>query len=1049
LVDEVHDIQPTDGDSMFLLTWSNPSLPYLQKQVSINVPPGAVVSNQASLIFTGKGAPNYGKVQQENLMRLLENFASNVEPANATVGQIWYDTSSGVMKVCTSSPPVTTARTWKAVGGMQVTEVGAAPPSPATLGDTWFSKTGSASGTLYVYTGVGRYPQIQWDSTGYYPPANTTTLAVKLNTSTFAGAVGSNMSEAYISGYTGASPADVNGSIIDSRTGTAITIPRGALWTNFPNDGFLVWDESGGALMTSTGDAASRFFSVRRLADDRWQYDNNIAWVDFTPGTTPGERTLAIGRIVSTTMEATGGAGISSITLWTTALPVNDLLLVPSTLVEGAIGGWEQVYPPIDLGAGRREYDYINGLLMRLIGDQFGFGGSGAFGRYIDFLTPFDTLDASLRRAYRAAIPEDMNVLIQLSDDSLGTLDVDPNSQDWDKLLSACRWAIARYELPEIMLDRISPLPFIQDGLPPAPITRVSTTSPLAARLQRHSRTRWGSISLLQFYQETVNVLGAAIASRYKLRGILGTSGTNDDFAPGVGITNHQLFSIDATTNSLATLRENGLRFRFSAAERQRFFTSGQAIEIFLTHAPTGSGASDTDLVALCSARGRWRLTFDALYNLSTAASPTLVSVIDGGYSTMSTTKTDMQTVTSGAATVSIQGNIGANGSSPDSIDLFVRVSTTGATTGVFSVSWRWIDDSTTYGAGLRLYPAPLAFTSTDELGSSATQFVIGTVTPPPVSAPVASFTVTPSPATGNPAAITLVDTSTNSPTLIEWDYTNDGSFDAVGVGGDTRVQNYTPGTYTIRMRATNAAGSNITTRSLTVNSPAVLGAPFRLAGGTTVTVAPQPDIAAHVDPIAVTSTTTPTATVTINGTPIAGMTWTGTAPNFNLSQLPTTAVTLSQNGGTMVVQATSPVGTTTGTFTLNVQPRTVPAQFRWYANSGSLTSGAGTTTATVAQGAATVYLASSITGNMSNPRATAISVVSGSLPPGMSLVSLADWNSGASSTVAFTSNRVKITNNSTVNTVGTYNFTLRVNWDNNSVATPDFTDYTLTLTVT
>lgn len=1028
---------------MFALTWRNPALPYLQKQTTINVPPGAVISNQASLIFTGKGAANYGKVQQENLMRLLENFASDVEPSNATVGQTWYDTTQGVLKVCTSTPPLSVGRVWRTVNGTQVTDVGSAPPSPASLGDTWFSKTGSASGTLYVYTGVGRYPQIEWTSAGYYPATNTSTLAAKLNTTTFAGAVGSNANEAFISGYSGAVPANVDGSIIDSDTGTSISIPRGALYTKFPNTGFVVWDESG-SLMTSTADPLSRFFSVRRLEDDRWQYDNNTDWVDFTPSTVPGNRALGIGRIVSGTMDAAGSAGISSITLWTHAVPVNDLLNVPTTLSEGAIGGWEQIYPPIDLGAGRREYDYINGLLMRLIGDQFGFGGSGAFNRYIDFLTPFDTLDASLRRAYVAAQPEDENVLIQLSGDSLGTLDVDPNSQDWDKLLAAARWAIARYELPDIMLDRISPLPFIQDGLPPADITRISTTSPLAAKLQRHSRTRWGSISLLQFYQETVNVLGAAISNRYKLRGILGASGTNSSFAPGVGITDHQTFSINASTNSLATQRENGIKLRFTAAERQRFFTSGQAVEIFLTHVPTSATASDNDLVSLCSARGRWRLTFDALYNLSTSPTPVLVSVVDGGYSSMGTTVSTLQTVTSGAATVTIRGGLVAV-TSPDEIDLYVRVQTTGSTTGVFSVSWRWIDDSNTYGAGQRIYPAPASYVTGDKLGD--TQFVVGTITPPPVSIPVPNFTITPNPASGNPASITLVDTSTNAPTTVEWDFTNDGSYDAVGTAGDTRVQNYTPGSYTIRLRATNAAGSASTTKSLTVNSPAVLGNPYRLLGGTTVVSPPQPDLAG--DAIQVISTFAPTATVTIGGVPVPGMTWNlASGTTYTLSNFPTNSITLAQNGAALVVQATSSVGTTTTNFTLSVSPRAVPAQFRWYANTGALTSGSGTQSATVNSGAATVYLASSITGGVANPRVTAISVVSGSLPPGMSLVSASDWNSGASSTIAFSANRVKVSNNATTATPGTYNFTLRMNWDNNSVATPDFTDYNLTLTV-
>lgn len=320
---------------------------------------------------------------------------------------------------------------------------------------------------------------------------------------------------------------------------------------------------------------------------------------------------------------------------------------------------------------------------------------------------------------------------------------------------------------------------------------------------------------------------------------------------------------------------------------------------------------------------------------------------------------------------------------------------------------------------------------------------------------PVASFTVSPNPATGNPAGVTLTDTSTNNPTLIEWDFTNNGSYDASGVGGDSRVQNYTPGSYTILMRATNAFGSSTTTRSLTVNSPAFVGTPYNFNGGLGITVSPQPDTSAQTTqggPIYVSASALPTATVTVAGSPVSGFSWSSAGTNtYQLVwPLPDTAnFTLARNGSTMAVTATTAAGSNTQNFTLIISPRTVPGSFRWYANTGALTSGSGTGNATVARGAATVYLASSVTGNYSNPRATSISVVSGTAPPGLTLVSLADWNAGASSTTAFSSQRVKITNNATTPTAGTYSFTLRVNWDNNSVVTPDFTDYILTLTVT
>ncbi len=108
-----------------------------------------------------------------------------------------------------------------------------------------------------------------------------------------------------------------------------------------------------------------------------------------------------------------------------------------------------------------------------------------------------------------------------------------------------------------------------------------------------------------------------------------------------------------------------------------------------------------------------------------------------------------------------------------------------------------------------RIYSRPVDFQATD--------ITVVTIDSPPSVTPVASFTMTPNPATGSPATVTLQDTSSNSPTLIEWDFTNNGTFDATNVGGGSRPVVYNPGTFTVRMRASNAAGSDEITQTLTV----------------------------------------------------------------------------------------------------------------------------------------------------------------------------------------------------------------------------------------
>ena len=60
---------------------------------------GRIDTNTTDLTLFGKNYIGYGEQFNENFVRLLENFASVSPPANPLVGQIWYDTSEGRLKV--------------------------------------------------------------------------------------------------------------------------------------------------------------------------------------------------------------------------------------------------------------------------------------------------------------------------------------------------------------------------------------------------------------------------------------------------------------------------------------------------------------------------------------------------------------------------------------------------------------------------------------------------------------------------------------------------------------------------------------------------------------------------------------------------------------------------------------------------------------------------------------------------------------------------------------------------------------------------------------
>ena len=78
----------------FQINWSNDSI-----KSPIIVEAYDHVTDACSLSLYGKGAPNYGDGLQENLLRLMENFCSDVAPAYPTKGQLWFDVNADTLQV--------------------------------------------------------------------------------------------------------------------------------------------------------------------------------------------------------------------------------------------------------------------------------------------------------------------------------------------------------------------------------------------------------------------------------------------------------------------------------------------------------------------------------------------------------------------------------------------------------------------------------------------------------------------------------------------------------------------------------------------------------------------------------------------------------------------------------------------------------------------------------------------------------------------------------------------------------------------------------------
>jgi hypothetical protein len=81
-----------------------------------------------SLTLIGKNVPSYGTFFNENLIYLLENFASPNQPRSPLVGQLWYDSAKGRMFVYNQT------NQFKPVGGPVVS---ATPPASPVTGDLW------------------------------------------------------------------------------------------------------------------------------------------------------------------------------------------------------------------------------------------------------------------------------------------------------------------------------------------------------------------------------------------------------------------------------------------------------------------------------------------------------------------------------------------------------------------------------------------------------------------------------------------------------------------------------------------------------------------------------------------------------------------------------------------------------------------------------------------------------------------------------------------------------------------------------------------------
>lgn len=118
-----YTIYNTDGSTLVLL------------------PDNTVDQVSTSLTLIGKNYSGYGEHYNNNLIKLLGNFADSASnpPRNPIKGQLWYETTSKKLKIYDNS--------FKSVSGATISSV---QPADLSVGDFWFDSTNNQ---LKMFTG--------------------------------------------------------------------------------------------------------------------------------------------------------------------------------------------------------------------------------------------------------------------------------------------------------------------------------------------------------------------------------------------------------------------------------------------------------------------------------------------------------------------------------------------------------------------------------------------------------------------------------------------------------------------------------------------------------------------------------------------------------------------------------------------------------------------------------------------------------------------------------------------------------------------------------
>ena len=101
---------------------------------------GQVDTLSTDITLIGKNYSGFGEAFNENLVKILENFASTTAPLHPLKGQVWFDNAENKLKVYNGSTfiPVSSAT------------ISSTQPDTLSIGDLWFDDVGAQ---LYFFDG--------------------------------------------------------------------------------------------------------------------------------------------------------------------------------------------------------------------------------------------------------------------------------------------------------------------------------------------------------------------------------------------------------------------------------------------------------------------------------------------------------------------------------------------------------------------------------------------------------------------------------------------------------------------------------------------------------------------------------------------------------------------------------------------------------------------------------------------------------------------------------------------------------------------------------